>query len=121
MSKQVFAGAGGYSYLAQRDESCEISCCWAVDTCEAACTTYTINHPEAQARTSLELACLLLILLQACFHAVKIIFILAANERDVFQQKNLVHDCLTAGTSLGLQRAGALHVCGRVPHAGRSF
>jgi site-specific DNA-cytosine methylase len=44
---ELFAGAGGLSYICQRGDKVTIMHGWANDINNSAAATYTCNHPEA--------------------------------------------------------------------------
>ena len=47
----IFAGAGGLSFLAQDEPGVAIRAKWAVDINASAVETYRVNHPEAHVST----------------------------------------------------------------------
>jgi site-specific DNA-cytosine methylase len=44
---ELFAGGGGLSYIAQRNDKVVITCAYANDINNSAAATYTDNHPQA--------------------------------------------------------------------------
>lgn len=43
----IFAGAGGLSFLCGREHNASLKAKWAVDFNASACASYQVNHPDA--------------------------------------------------------------------------
>lgn len=50
---EVYAGAGGTSFIANKDDDVSITTRWAVDLFDDAVVTFATNHPETSVRPSL--------------------------------------------------------------------